>query len=153
MLELTTRVEFLNSILDELKPYLMMHFEETAVAKEHMPLRPNYPIYFQLEAAGGLMLVTLRDEKEKIAGYYLGFIGPAMHSTTTLTNMQDIFYVVPHYRGHGGGELLFKRVEKESRRRGCNVWFGDTRDTPHANALFTKFGFQPSERKFMKILD
>lgn len=150
---LTTRVELLTRNLSELIPVLPLHYEELALHKSSVPLDPQFEFYAAREATGSLMYITLRDG-DKLAGYYIGFIGPELHYRSTIENKQDIFYILPEYRGQNGGEVLFKRVQEESLRRGVMRWYVNCKAHHEAFAtkLFEKLGFAKSDVQFSKLL-
>ncbi len=144
---LTAQIENLTENLDALKPFFPMHWEELALNQKQVPLDPNYGIYLAKDEAGEMMLVTLRKGGE-IVGYFIGFVGPALHYQACLTLTLDIFYVIPSERGSGGGFILFKEVEREARRRGVQRMFVGSKLHKDASWLFEKLGYEEVERFF-----
>jgi len=142
---LTAQVENLTEMLDELKPFFPMHWEELALNQKQVPLDPNYSIYLAKDAAGEMMLVTLRKDGDLI-GYFVGFVGPALHYQSCLTLTMDIFYVLPEHRGDGGGFVLFRAAEAEARRRGVQRMFAGSKCHKDASWLFEKLGYEEVER-------
>lgn len=142
---LTAQVESLTERLDELKPFFPLHYAELALNQQQVPLDPEYSIYLAKDAAGEMMLVTLRKAGE-IVGYFVGFIGPALHYRTCLTLTMDIFYVLPEHRGDGAGFILFKEVEREAKRRGVQRMFVGSKCHKDASWLFEKLGYEEVER-------
>lgn len=142
---LTAQVENLTENLEGLKAFFPMHWEELALNQKQVPLDPNYDTYLAKDAAGEMMLVTLRKAGE-IVGYFVGFVGPALHYQTCLTLTMDIFYVLPEHRGSGGGFILFKEVEREARRRGVQRMFVGSKCHKDASWLFEKLGYEEVER-------
>lgn len=138
---LTAHVESLTERLEDLKPFFPLHWEELALNQKQVPLDPQYGIYLAKDAAGEVMLVTLRKAGE-IVGYFVGFVGPGLHYKTCLTLTMDIFYVVPAHRGDGGGFVLFKVVEVEARRRGVQRMFVGSKMHKDASFLFEKLGYE-----------
>ena len=114
---ITSQVEPFPPFLKEVKPILPIHWEELALHKEKVPLDPQYNVYLERDAQGGVILVTAREDG-KLIGYFVGFIAPGLHYQTCLTCTMDIFYVHPDHRGGGTGYHLFKSAEKELKRRG-----------------------------------
>lgn len=141
---LTCQIESFTEILDELKPLFPSHYEELALNKDKVPLSPQYDIYLSKDAAGEVLTVTLRDGG-KLAGYYIGFIGPGLHYSTCLTLQMDIFYVYPSFRGNGGGSILFKFVEQEAKRRGVQRMFVGSKCHKEASWLFEHLGYDKCE--------
>lgn len=144
---LTAAVESLTENLEGLKAFFPMHWEELALNQKQVPLDPNYGIYLAKDDAGEMMLVTLRREGE-IVGYFVGFVGAALHYQTCLTLTMDIFYVLPEHRGEGGGFVLFKEVEREAKRRGVQRMFVGSKCHKDASWLFEKLGYEEVERFF-----
>ena len=141
---LTAQVEDLTERLEDLKPFFPMHWEELALNQKQVPLDPQYDVYLRKDAAGEVMLVTLRKAGEMV-GYFVGFIGPGLHYKTCLTLTMDIFYILPEHRGEGGGFVLFKAVEAEARRRGVQRMFVGSKMHKDASWLFEKLGYEAVE--------
>lgn len=141
---LTAHVEILTERLEDLKPFFPLHWEELALNQKQVPLDPQYDVYLRKDAAGEVMLVTLRKGGD-IVGYFVGFVGPGLHYKTCLTLTMDIFYILPEHRGDGGGFVLFKAVEAEAKRRGVQRMFVGSKMHKDASWLFEKLGYDPVE--------
>lgn len=144
---LTAQIESLTERLEDLKPFFPMHWEELALNQKQVPLDPQYDVYLRRDAAGEMMLVTLREDGE-LVGYFVGFVAPGLHYKTCLTLTMDIFYVLPEHRGSGGGVILFKTVEKEAHRRGVQRMFVGSKMHKDASFLFEKLGYELVETFF-----
>lgn len=143
---ITAQVESFSAGLNELKPLLPLHYEELALDKDKVPLDPQYGIYLARDALGEVLYVTVREDG-RLAGYFIGFIAPALHYQTCLTLTMDIFYIAEAHRGNGAGVMLFQTVKKEAVRRGVQRWFvGDKcHAAVHAETLFAAMGFEKVE--------
>ena len=126
---------------------LPIHWEELALHKEKVPLDPQYNVYLERDAQGGVILVTAREDG-KLIGYFVGFIAPGLHYQTCLTCTMDIFYVHPDHRGGGTGYHLFKSAEKELKRRGVQRLFVGSKLHKDASWLFEKLGYEEVERYY-----
>lgn len=150
---LTAQVETLRGGgLDELKPLLPIHYKELSLHQFHgIPLNPQYHIYLDREDRGEVMYVTLR-QGGQLCGYFVGFIAPGLHYQDCLTLTLDIFYLLPEFRGNGGGVTLFAEVQRELQRRGAKAWFVGLKEhlREHAEALFLQMGFEKSEQYYCK---
>lgn len=144
---LSAHVESLTERLEDLKPFFPMHWEELALNQKQVPLDPQYDIYLDRDAAGQVMLVTLRSDGE-IVGYFVGFVAPGLHYKTCLTLTMDIFYVLPAHRGNGGGFTLFKAVEAEAKRRGVQRMFVGSKMHKDASWLFERLGYEQVESTY-----
>lgn len=142
---LTAQCESLSERLDELKAFFPLHYSELALNQQQVPLDPQYGVYLDRDAAGQVMLVTLRSDGE-IVGYFVGFVAPALHYQTCLTITMDIFYILPEHRGSGGGFVLFKEVERAAKARGVQRMFVGSKCHKDASWLFEKLGYEEVER-------
>jgi GNAT superfamily N-acetyltransferase len=148
---ITFAVESLTETLEELKPLFPAHYEELALNKDRVPLMPQYDIYLARDAEGQVLFVAGRDGG-KLVAYFVGFVAPGLHYRTCLTLQEDIFYIDPEYRGHGGGVQLFLAVEKEAKRRGVQRMFVGSKLHKDASFLFEKLGYDPVEKYYSKWL-
>lgn len=144
---LTASVENWDVILPELKTLLPAHWEELALNKEHVPLDPQYDVYNERNRRGELMFIGVRSAGQ-LVGYFVGFVAPGLHYQTCLTCTMDVFYIWPEYRGQHGGQILFRAVEKECRRRGVNRIFVGSKMHKDASWLFQKMGYTEVERYY-----
>ena len=144
---ITCQVEPFPPFLEEVKPILPIHWEELALHKEKVPLDPQYNVYLERDAQGGVISITAREDG-KLIGYFVGFIAPGLHYQTCLTCTMDIFYVHPDHRGGGTGYHLFKSAEKELKRRGVQRLFVGSKLHKDASWLFEKLGYEEVERYY-----
>lgn len=144
---ITAQIESLTAILPELKPLFPEHYRELALNQDDVPLDPQYDEYLRRDAAGAVMLVTLRDRGE-LCGYFVGFVAPGLHYQTCLTLTMDIFFVRADHRGKMGGIILFRAVEKEARRRGVQRMFVGSKCHKDASFLFERLGYREVERYY-----
>lgn len=141
---ITAHVENFTEALPALMPVLPLHYQELALNQDKVPLSPQYPVYLQRDADGGVLFVALRKAGE-LVGYFIGFIAPGLHYQTCLTLTMDIFYVHPDHRGDGAGAQLFKAVEAEAKRRGVQRMFVGSKLHKDASWLFQRLGYEPCE--------
>lgn len=144
---ITFHVEPFSEFVNEAKPMFSDHWQELALNKDHVPLDPQYEVYFERERNGGVMVITAREDA-KLCGYFIGFVAPGLHYRTCLTLTMDIFWVHPDHRGAGIGFHLFKAVEKEARRRGIQRMFVGSKLHKDASWLFEKLGYEEVERYY-----
>ena len=148
---ITAQVEDLTARLDEMKPLFPLHWEELGLDKAEAPLDPQYDRYLDLDAAGKVVFVTVREDGALI-GYFVGFIGPGLHYKTCQHLHMDIFWVHPDHRGQRGGMLLFSEVEREFRRRGGGRWVVGSKVHFPADWMFERLGFGKIEHVYSKVI-
>lgn len=146
---ITAQPEPFPPFLDEVKPLLPLHYEELALNKDKVPLDPQYNVYLARDAAGEVMVITLRRDGE-LVGYFVGFVAPGLHYRTCLTLQMDIFYIAPEHRGGTGALKLFRAVEREAKRRGIQRMFVGSKWHRDASRLFKALGYEMVEIYFSK---
>lgn len=146
---LTAQAEPFRPFLQEVQDLLPKHWEELALNKDKVPLDPQYDVYAARDAAGQVMVVTLRDAG-RLVGYFVGFVAPGLHYQTCLTLTMDIFWTHPDIRGGFGGVRLFRAVEKEAKRRGVHRMFYGSKLHKDASRLFEFLKMEPVETYYTK---
>lgn len=148
---MTAHVEPLMSQLDEIKALIGKHYEELALNKDKVPLRPQWHVYQQKEDAGQVVYVTLR-EAGQLIGYIIMLVAPGLHYETCLTAHMDILFVDPAKRDGAarGVFLMLDRLEAELKRRGVQRWFMGTKLHKDIGAVFKRRGFEPVEMNYSK---
>ena len=146
---LTTQVEDWGPFIQEAQPLLPLHWEELALNKDKVPLNPQYDVYAARDAAGQVMVVTLRDVG-RLVGYFIGFVAPGLHYQTCLTLTMDIFWTHPDARGGFAGVRLFRAVEKEAKRRGVQRMFYGSKLHKDSSRMFEFLKMDPVETYYTK---
>lgn len=147
---ITAQIESFRSSLHEFIDLFPLHYEELALNKDHVPLDPQYEVYFERENAGALLFVTLRESSVPI-GYFIGFVSPGLHYKTCLTCITDILWVHPDKRG-SVGKILMDFVEKELRRRGVKRWIANSKNHKPIKNFFNYLNFEEIETIHSKWL-
>jgi hypothetical protein len=152
----TSHVEQLRDVLEELKPLFDPHWQELGQHRDKVPLDPQYEVYLQREAAGEVLCVTLR-ERGAVLAYFVGFIAPGLHYRTCLTLQMDIFWLHPTLRSSDSLDAveadmvcvqLFEAVRAEGTRRGVQRVFYGSKRSLDAAALFERLGMTEVERYY-----
>ncbi len=143
-------MEFVEEARDEI---LVEHWKELALNQDKVPLDPIWDVYKAFEAEGQFICMVMRTPAGEIAGYFWGFIMPALHYRTCLTCNMDIFFIRPKFRGNLMlGRRLFKAVESELRSRGVDRWFVGSKLHKDASRLFESLQFEKVETSYSKWL-
>ena len=139
------------SQVEELKGILGVHYEELALNKDSVPLRPQWHVYRQREEAEQLVYVALRSGGELI-GYIIMFVAPGLHYETCLTAHMDILFVRPDRRDAAakGVLLMLDVLEAELKRRGVQRWFMGTKLHKDIGVIFRRRKFEAVEMTYSK---
>jgi len=141
---ITAQAESFMTVRPELERLFPKHWEELALDKDKVPLDVDWPRYAQLERAGILLFITLR-QNGRLVGYYMGFVMPHLHYKSTTTLAMDIYWTHPDIRGGFAGRRLLRKVEEEARARGVKRMFAVSKDHKDSSRLFNALGFKPIE--------
>lgn len=144
---ITAAVESLTERLEEMKAMFPLHAAELDTYHDRRPLDPQYGEYLRRDANGQILFVAVRKQGTLI-GYFVGFVVPALHYQSTLTCLQDIFFIMPEHRdGHATGALkMFRAVIREAKRRGVKeIRVGSKLGAHDVQVLFKHMGFKPVE--------
>lgn len=144
---ITAQIEPLATCLEEMKALFPKHWEELGIYRDRMPLAPKYEVYWAREAAGELVMATLRKDG-RIIGYCPNFVAPGLHYETTLTATMDILYIAPEHRGDGSGKMLFTILKAELMRRGVKIWYAGSKNHKQIEWFLKMMGFDPIEMHF-----
>lgn len=130
---------------------LMRHWEELALDKDRVALKPDWNRYRTLEQWGHLSVVTARAQGV-LAGYSWMVVTTGLHYSDCLEARMDIYWIAPEHRGRWGGVNLFRAHERELKRRGVQRIYVGSKLHKDSSALFRRLGYQPIETWFSKML-
>lgn len=111
------------------------HWQEVALNKALMVLKPDEAKYLQLEETGAFFGLAAYDGDE-IVGYSGNFIGTHMHYAGLRYCNNDVLFVAKGHRASPLGLRLIRETVAEAARRGARLmlWHGK-QDTPLADLL------------------
>jgi GNAT superfamily N-acetyltransferase len=147
----TYQTETFEGFLRELVPLLPIHWAELAANQETVPLDPDFDKYIGMEKLGLLHVCTARENGDLI-GYFITFVGPSLHYSSTTFGKVDIYYVHPDHRNNGTGFKLFKYHEAEMKRIGVQVVMNVCKPWLDHTELFKSLGYSHFETVFQKLL-
>lgn len=150
---ITAQIEPFEPCLPELLALWPSHWQELALFKDKIPLRPQVSEYITRTRAGTMFLATIR-WNGRMAGYFLCAVNPGMHYGETLTATTDIFWVIPEARQRGLFLPLYRCVERELRRRGALAFYcgHKANNTLSLDKVLPKLGFIPADCYYLKWL-
>lgn len=146
---MTFQLEKLADILPEVIGLFNSHYEEPELKNlvDKMPLKPNWYLYLNIEAQGILLFATLREDG-KIVGYYAGTVGPSLHHKTTMTNLEDVYWIHPDKRSNGAAKVLFDNIKDLNKEIGIKFWNVGARINTPASKFLLDYGFTKTQERF-----
>lgn len=147
---LTYQVESWNALIQDGEELFKKHWEEIDKGTNPEPCF-NHPQYLNLEKAGSLLVVTIRNE-DKLIGYTVNFLMPTLKYSQVLYSFVDFFYILPEYRKGFTGIKLFKELEKELKLRGVTRSYLGTRVDLDLGPVFKRLKYSLLEHIYIKDL-
>jgi hypothetical protein len=111
--------EFTWDLFNEAMPLLEAHWEEIAVNKEYIKLKPNYELYFLMQENKNLNCLVARNEG-RLVGYLVTLLHVHPHYTDHTFAQNDLFYISPKHRKGMLAIKLIKEQEKQMIRLGVS---------------------------------
>ena len=146
-------VSFLKS-LDECIALVQEHRDELATYKDVMALNPDRERYKELEDAGRLKTLVLRDDDNKIVGYSVLVFSRSLHYKDLSLATNDVIYVRKDLRNTGWGLKLLGETEVAAREffdgQPFMMMFHAKKDTALID-LMPKLGYAVQDVIYSKI--
>jgi hypothetical protein len=140
-------------IVGELKPLIVLQWEEIALDRDSIPLDPDWDRYAALSAAGSLKITTARDSASgELAGWYLTVVSPHPHYKSTLFGFLDIYYIRPEYRRGLAGLGLFAAMEKSMRALGVKELISISKTHRSVEPIFERLDWRETGTTYTKVL-
>jgi GNAT superfamily N-acetyltransferase len=126
------------------KHLLAEHWDEVALNKNVMVLKPDEARYVALEATGLFFALAAWDD-DQLVGYSGNFIGTHLHYSALRFAGNDVLFVAKDHRKSPLGLRLIRETEREAARRGARlVMWHSKQGTALANIL-PKLGYKVQE--------
>ena len=143
----TPKTELRLCTLDEFKvkadPLFQEHYEEIALRKDLMELKPNWPMYDALDQSG-VLFIYLAMQDDVCIGYSMNIVTNHLHYADLRYSQNDVLFIKKEFRGGRIGLRLMKVTEDHARSLGCKVMLWHAKeDTTLAKLLpRLKYGVQ-----------
>jgi len=120
------------------------HYDEIAVQKDRMAMRPDVATYEALEAAGRLQIVTVRDDG-RMVGYLLSVIRPHLHYADVLCGFEDAYFLAKSHRRGMTGVKLIREAVRHMQGVGVRKAFFMTKVALNMGPIFERLGFTATD--------
>lgn len=125
------------------------HYDELALRKERMQMKPDVPAYEAMEAAGMLHILVARDAGEMV-GYVITVVRKHLHYADVFCGFEDAYFLRQSHRRGMAGVRLLREWEKAMKARGVQLLFAMTKPWLDMSPLFERLGFTKSDYTFAK---
>ena len=133
--------------LDEFKvkadPLFQEHYEEIALRKDLMELKPNWPMYHVLDDSGALF-IYLAMQDDVCIGYSMNLVTNHLHYADLKYAQNDVLFIKKELRGSRVGLRLMKVTEDHARSLGCKLMLWHAKENTALEKLLPrlKYGVQ-----------
>lgn len=135
--------ESIATVIDEIQPLLEAHWREIAQYPD-IPLDPNFDQYRLAETCGQLRIFTVRLE-ERLVGYAIYLLSPALHYSKSLQAKQDVLYLMPEHRTGRMGRRLIEFADEHLQRDRVQVVYQHMKPAHDFSPLLKRIGYELSE--------
>ena len=143
--------ERLDDVSDEITPLLDRHWEEIALNKDKIKLKPDWGRYRTLDELGHLAIYTLRDD-ERLVGYFVCFVMPHIHYCDDVFAVNDIIYFDKDYRKGMNAIRFLKYCEKDLADNGVSAIVINSKEHQPFGRVLERIGYNFTEKIFTKVL-
>jgi L-amino acid N-acyltransferase YncA len=131
------------------QPLWPEHWDEIAVDKDRMPMRPDVATYQALDAAGRLQIVVVRDDG-RMVGYILSVIRPHLHYADVLCGYEDAYFLTKSHRRGMIGVNLIREAIRHMKLVGVQKAFFMTKVALDMGPIFERLGFAKTDIVYSK---
>lgn len=143
-----------DTVVSDIQPLLVEHWQELALYQDDIPLDPDYEIYSAMDKAGALALYTVRHgHNKRLVGYAIYFLRKHHHYKNHKWAVSDVVLVEKEHRNMGLGNGLFAFVEADLKASGVDVMVTMTKVAhPELAFLLESRGHGKAEVNYSKRL-
>lgn len=146
---ITYQIETWDDYFRDCQVLWIEHYDEIAVQKDRMEMKPDVPAYMALERDGRLQILTARESGEMI-GYVLTVIRPHLHYANVLCGFEDSYFLSKRHRRGWTGVKLIREAERRMKQIGVQKVFWMTKSFLDMGAIFKRLGYVHSDTVYAK---
>lgn len=120
---------------------LEQHREELTTNKELMILKPDLPVYIQLEDNDALLSIGAFDGDE-IVGYSVNIVSRNLHYADLVMCQNDVLFLKESHRTGANGLRLIRETERRAKERGCHMILWHAKMDTQFMELLSKLGYR-----------
>lgn len=120
------------------------HYDELALRKSHMQMKPDEEAYRALDQLGILDIVVARDGP-RMVGYVISVVRRHMHYADVLVGYEDAYFLAKSHRHGLTGLRLLQAWVAAMRARKVALLFAMTKPWLDMSPLFKRLGFTLSD--------
>lgn len=128
------------------------HWDEIALNKNLMVLKPDREQYEAIEALGRLLVLAVFDAVGEMVGYSVTIVMPHLHYADLRVASNDVLFVSKPYRRTRLGLQLIRETEEKAKARGARLMLWHAKQGTALEALMPKLGYGVQDVVFSRGL-
>jgi hypothetical protein len=146
---ITYQVECWDDYYKDCQQLWREHYDEIAVQKDEMPMKPDIYLYKDMEAKGVLHILTVREDG-KMIGYHISMVRIHPHYASVLCAFVDAYFLTASKRRGMVGVKMIKQAEISWRNRGVKKAFTATKKAKNVSGIYDYLGWDNTEIVYTK---
>jgi predicted GNAT superfamily acetyltransferase len=127
------------------------HWDEIALNKQVMELKPDSERYLAMEATGGLLILAAYHDDE-LVGYSVNFVMRHLHYADLNLASNDLLFVAKDHRKSRLGLQLIKATEQAAKEQGARLMLWHAKPNTALVELMPRMGYGVQDIIFSKEL-
>lgn len=116
------------------------HWDEVALNKQVMVLKPDTERYRAMES-NGMLLILAAYAGEELVGYSVNFLVRHLHYADLNTASNDLLFVTKEHRAGRVGLQLIRATEAAAKERGAAIMLWHAKENTSLAALMPRLGY------------
>jgi GNAT superfamily N-acetyltransferase len=116
------------------------HWDEIALNKQVMVLKPDTERYRAMESAG-MVLILAAYLGDELVGYSVNFLTHHLHYADLHVASNDLLFVTPEYRASRVGLQLIRATEAAAKERGAKLMLWHAKEHTALATLMPRLGY------------
>lgn len=132
-------------------PLFADHYDEVALHKQVMRLKPDWLRYKALEQHDSLLILTAWVDG-MLAGYAVSFVLTHLHYSELLYAANDVLFVAKEHRQSQVGLRLIRETERVAQGRGCRLVTWHAKEGTALEGILPRMGYGVQDILYSKEL-
>lgn len=143
--------ESIESVIEEIKPLHLAHWQETEKYRAGLPFNPDYQAFIAAEQAGRYVLFTVRDAGGRLVGNCALYLNWSTH-TGTLVAKEDTLFLLPDARKGGVAKEFVEYIENALSDAGVREVRLTVKTVNKVGMLMQRWGYAHVANELVKVL-
>tara|TARA_R110000803_G_scaffold154638_5_gene219438 strand:+ start:812 stop:1261 length:450 start_codon:yes stop_codon:yes gene_type:complete len=143
------RLSDVAEMLEHSEQLFQEHYDEIALNKTLMVLKPDTEKYYSMEERNGLLVLSAW-EGEELIGYSVNFLINHLHYADLNLCSNDLLFVKKEYRSSKTGLKLMRETEKRAKELGATLMLWHAKPDTALNALMPRLGYKVQDIIYSK---